>query len=297
MVNRIFTIANLLLVATGLYFGVTIFYAVLTAQLGGVPLTPAAAGPDQSAAPEPAAPLADYGSIVARNLFNSGLKPIGATGQETRALDIDKLKETELKLKLWGTVFTPEGQTYAVIEDQKTREQMLYRPGDDIQNASVKMVLRQKVVLTVDGRDEVLSIEEPGVTRNAVAARPEPVSRPPAAGIARAPGAEPVQQVTVPEEQIEKAMENLGELMNQATFRPHLEDGRPAGISITGIKPNAIFRKLRLRNGDVITGVNGQAIEGVEDAMRVFGTLSTDGPLQVNIKRRGRDETLEYKIE
>ncbi len=297
MVNRTFTIANLLLVAAGVYFGVTIFYTALTARLGSGPPAVPAAGPDPAAPAEPPAALDDYGRIVGRNLFNSGNKPIGSAAQDTQALDIDKLKQTELKLKLWGTVFTPDGQTYAVIEDQKTREQMLYRPGDDIQNASVKMVLRQKVVLTVEGRDEVLAIEEPGVTRGAVAARPETAPRPPVAGAGLTPGAAPVQQVTVPEEQIEKAMENLGELMSQATFRPHLEDGRPAGISITGIKPNAIFRKLRLRNGDVITGVNGQAVEGVEDAMRVFGTLSADGPLQVNIKRRGREETLEYKIE
>jgi general secretion pathway protein C len=98
-------------------------------------------------------------------------------------------------------------------------------------------------------------------------------------------------------EQIEQAMENLGDLLNQATFRPHMEDGRPAGISITGIKPNAIFRKLRLRNGDIITGVNGQSVASVEDAVRVFGTLSTEGPLQVMVKRRGKEETLEYKIE
>jgi general secretion pathway protein C len=101
----------------------------------------------------------------------------------------------------------------------------------------------------------------------------------------------------VPQDQVAQAIENIGDLLNQATFRPHLEDGRPAGISITGIKPNAIFRRLRLRNGDVITGVNGQTIASVEDAMGVFGTLSTDGPIQVNIKRRGREETLEYKIE
>jgi general secretion pathway protein C len=296
MVNRIFTIANLLLVAVGAYFGVTIFYAALTAQLDSGPPALPTPTPEQAAAAPPAA-LADFGRIVGRNLFNSGKKPLGSSKEETLALDVDKLKQTELKLKLWGTVFTPEGQTYAVIEDQKTHEQTLYRPGDAIQNASVKAVLRQKVVLTVEGRDEVLAMEEPGVPRAAVAGRPDPAGRPPMAAAPRLPGAEPPQQVTVPEEQIEKAMENLTELMNQATFRPHIEDGRPAGISITGIKPNAIFRKLRLRNGDVITGVNGQVVDSVEDAMRVFGSLSTEGPLSVNIKRRGREETLEYKIE
>jgi general secretion pathway protein C len=98
-------------------------------------------------------------------------------------------------------------------------------------------------------------------------------------------------------EMVAQAIENIGDILNQATFRPHIEDGRPAGISITGIKPNAIFRRLRLRNGDVITGVNGQTVASVEDAMSVFGGLSLDGPIQVNIKRRGREETLEYNIE
>jgi hypothetical protein len=31
--------------------------------------------------------------------------------------------------------------------------------------------------------------------------------------------------------------------------------------------------------------------------MKVFGTLSADGPIQVQVKRRGREETLEYKID
>jgi hypothetical protein len=31
--------------------------------------------------------------------------------------------------------------------------------------------------------------------------------------------------------------------------------------------------------------------------MKAFGTLSTEGPVQVKVKRRGQEETLEYKIE
>jgi type II secretion system protein C len=149
------------------------------------------------------------------------------------------------------------------------------------------------VVLNVDGKDEVLVQEPLGVTKSSAPGS----ARADAGGAPRPPAPEPIQQVTVKEEQIEKAMESLSDLMSQATFRPHLEDGQPAGISITGIKPNAVFRKLRLRNGDVITGVNGQSIASVEDAMKVFGTLSTEAPIQVKIKRRGQEETLEYKIE
>jgi general secretion pathway protein C len=289
MVNRYFTIANLVLVTIGAYFAVSLFYTALTSRWDAGSSAAPAAGREAPPVPEPAPAAADYARITERNLFNSGREALGSEKVRAAALDVDKLKQTELKLKLWGTVSGPDGPAAAVIEDQKTREQLLYRPGDAVQNASVKLVLRQKVVLTVDGRDEVLTMEEPGVTKSAAARAEGPRPGPSAA--------EPVQQVSVPEEQVEKAMENLSELMTQATFRPNIEDGKPAGISITGIKPNAIFRKLRLRNGDVITGVNGQPIETVEDAMKVFGSLSTEGPLQVNVKRRGREQTLEYKIE
>jgi general secretion pathway protein C len=287
MVNRYLNIANLLLLTIGVYFGVSIFYAILTARLDSAPPPPSATGQELPVAADSPASLADYQVIVERNLFNSGRQPLSGPGKgASPELDVDKLKQTDMKLKLWGTFIGPDGRSlYAVIEDQKTREQMPYRPGDMIQNASVKMVLRQKVVLTVGGRDEVLGMEEPGISKSG------------APGPGRPPAAEPVQKITVSPEQVEQAMENLGDLLNQATFRPHLEDGKPAGISITGIKPNAIFRKLRLRNGDIITGVNGQSIASVEDAMRVFGTLSTEGPLQVKVKRRGQEETLEYKVE
>jgi general secretion pathway protein C len=98
-------------------------------------------------------------------------------------------------------------------------------------------------------------------------------------------------------DQIEKAMENLGEIMQQANLRPHIVDGQAAGISITGIKPNAIFRKMRLRNGDVITGLNGDSIESVEDAIKVVEQLSSGSNIQLQIKRRGREQTLDYSIE
>ncbi len=105
------------------------------------------------------------------------------------------------------------------------------------------------------------------------------------------------RQLTLRSDQIESALENVDQLMEQARIRPHIEEGRPAGVSITGIKPNTVFRKMRLRNGDIITGVNGAPIESVEDAMRVFGDLSSASEIQLEIKRRGRTRTLNYKIE
>jgi general secretion pathway protein C len=286
-----FLIINMLLITAGLYFGVSAFYTVGTNWLVEPVDRPADRSPKVAAAPRAEnRPLSAYKAIARRNLFNTS--PDAAA--PVQAINVDNLKETDLKLKLWGTVSGKERQAYAVIEDTKTREQNLYRVGDEIQNATLKMILRQKVVLSVNGRDEILGIEEVGATRKG-SPSPRVASKdnaPPSMPISSNP-----RQLTLQGDQIENALENLDQLMEQARIRPHIEEGKPSGISITGIKPNTVFRKMRLRNGDIITGVNGAPIESVEDAMKIFGDLSSASEVQLEIKRRGRKRILNYKIE
>ena len=293
MVNRYFNIANILLITAGVYLLVNGFYSIITAKFdNGTTSTPSTSS-NQLPPPveKPKAPLSQYRPIVNRDIFNTA-KQEEEVKPEPKKVNLDTLKETDLKLKLWGTVSRQNGAAYAVIEDTKTREQNLYRAGDSIQNATVKLILREKVVLTVNNSDEILTMEEIASSRQS--RRPPgrknlPKKKLPVSSYSR--------KITLNRANIENALENIGDLMNQATIRPHIEDGRPAGIAITGIRPNAIFRKMRLRNGDVITGVNGRSIESVEDAITVFEDLTSSSEIKVDIKRRGRRQTLDYKIE
>ena len=299
MIQRYFTIANLLLITVGVYLCVSAFYTFVTARLdygisAGVTANPVSStpvGPSHS-------PLADYAAIAKRNIFNSSDQEQAAAPVVEETLNLEALKQTDLKLKLWGTVTGQNEGDYAVIEDAKAREQNLYRAGDTIQNAVVKLILREKVVLKVGENDEILAMEENvGQGRRSPAARRD-VQSPSSPGPAqKLPVSSYPRKIRLQADQVEKAMENLGELMEQATLRPHIEDGQSAGISITGIKPNAIFRKMRLRNGDIITGVNGDAIESVEDAVKVVEQLSSGSDIQLQIKRRGREQSLDYNIE
>ncbi len=298
MIDRYFTISNFLLITAGVYLAVSGFYTLITAQLDvtvrpRVSLSQAKSDPvDYKAAPRSA-----YLAITKRNIFNVGTETV-APEPKTEKVDIDKLKETDLKLKLWGTVTGQDKRAYAVIEDTKAREQNLYRAGDSIQNAIVKLILREKVVLRVDDRDEVLAMEEVRSGRGGRSgSRRSERARSGSDRRKKLPVSSYPRKIRLRSSQIEKAMENLGEIMQQANLRPHIVDGQAAGISITGIKPNAIFRKMRLRNGDVITGVNGDSIESVEDALKVVEQLSSGSNIQLQIKRRGREQTLDYSIE
>jgi general secretion pathway protein C len=298
MINRYFTIANFLLITMGVYLCVNAFYTFVTARLdygisAGVTVNRVSSSPVELSHP----PLAEYTAITKRNIFNSSTEEQEAAPVVENKLDLEKLKQTDLKLKLWGTVTGQNEGAYAVIEDTKARQQNLYRAGDSIQNAVVKLILREKVILNVGDNDEILAMEENiGKSGRSRAGRRDARSPSPTSG-KKLPVSSYPRKIKLKGDQIAKSMENLGEFMEQATLRPHIEDGQAAGISITGIKPNAIFRKMRLRNGDIITGVNGDSIDSVEDALKVVEQLSSGSEIQLQIKRRGREQSLDYSIE
>jgi general secretion pathway protein C len=287
MSNRYFTIANIFLITAGVYLLVNAFYAVVTARLDYNILPPAPQNDSKqitSSVEKPTQPISQYRAIANRNLFNITSKK--ETAPQPQKIDLDNLEQTDLKLRLWGTVTSQKATSYAIIEDKKTRKQDLFRTGDSIQNATVKMILREKIVLALDNQDQILTMEKPMASKRRFRAgrtnnrQKAPYSR----------------RISLNRASLVNSMENLGQLMNQATLRPYVVDGRPTGISITRIKPNAIFRRMRLRNGDVVTAVNDRPINSVEDAVTIFEDLTTAGELQVDIIRRGRKQKLNYQI-
>jgi general secretion pathway protein C len=281
------TIANLLLITGAAYFGVSLFYQTATStfipgQSGRVAIRQA-----QSAVKESPKSLNEYRYIKERNLFHiEAEKPAETVAQK---VDVTELKKTELKLKLWGTVTGGAAETYAVIEDTKLRKQTLYRVNDRVQNAVVKEIHREKVILEVDGVYEVLEMEK------IISAATSATRR--AASSSRA-SRDPVQtNVSLKRENIESAVNNLNTLMKQIRIRPHFKDGKPDGLTISGIRSKSIFSDMGLRNGDVIIGVDGNTIESVDDALKLYESLQSASSVQVQLRRRGQLRTIDYRIE
>ncbi len=105
------------------------------------------------------------------------------------------------------------------------------------------------------------------------------------------------RQIALKREQIEGAVSDLNSLMSQVKIRPHFKDGQPDGIALSNIRSNSIFRKMGLRNGDILMGVNDQNIQSVDDALGFYNNLKSSSNVSVKIKRRGRLNTIEYTIE
>ncbi len=153
--KRYFIIINIILVAVFLYFSVQAF-SKMSAHRSEQDFTADTAGRQNvQSQTSVQRPFSYYNLINKRNLFNTGEK---ASPQVDKVL-IEDLKQTKLKLKLLGTVTGDKQKAYAVIEDLKERKQNLYRVGDSLQNAIVKIILREKVVLNLNGKDEILGMK------------------------------------------------------------------------------------------------------------------------------------------
>jgi len=287
--KRYFTIINLALITVAIYLGVDAFYNVATERLTPGPVSRTENQTAPASDDDTRHPLAHYNVITERDLFQTK----GSEGQAPKKVDIDsldKLKPTELKLKLHGTVSGDDAKAYAVIEDPKKRQQNLYRQGDSIQKAIVKLVLREKVVLTVDGKDEILEMEKRSSKGKSSSRRPSGDKGP--AGSARSS-----QKITLQRAQLDDAVADVNKLMQQVKIRPHFKNGQPDGLSLTRIKPGSIFQKMGLKSGDIIVGLDGEEIESVDDAMEVYNKLKSASGAKLEIKRRGRSKTLDYSVE
>ena len=175
---------------------------------------------------------------------------------------------------------------------KKDKKQSLYRIDDKIQIATVKQILREKVILNSNGKDEVLDMEDktPPATNKAIFP-PAPM------GEAQPQSPSESENVKLSRSDIQESISDMNNLMKQARIRPHFTDGKPDGLTVTGVRPDSIFTKLGLQSGDIITGVDGREIQSVDDALRLYQSLKSSPNVSVQIRRRGEQKNMDYSIE
>lgn len=145
---------------------------------------PPAVSPGERKPSEKTAP--DYTIITKRNLFGP---PAGSSSTAPEPVE-EELEATTLDIVLMGTIDTAGDDGRAIILNKKDRSQELYRVGDMVEGAKVKEIQRGRVILTVDGRNELLDISE----ARQYAQNRSPVPRR-AAALRRRPAVQTEQQV------------------------------------------------------------------------------------------------------
>jgi general secretion pathway protein C len=283
-------IFDILAIAVIIYIGVDTFYRVTRTELIEADITGIDSRDISVDKQADISRLDDYQTIIDRNLFSK------VSGVPLKDIDLDSkdLKPTSLKLTLLGTIFSNDKNSAAVIEETAKKTQGLYREGDSIQNAVVKSIFAGRVVLRVEGRDEVLAMDElkSSETVMAPAGSMQTAAVSPRATLAA--NAIMERRISIRRGDIDESFENINDLISQATIQPHYTDGEADGLTVTGIKAGSIFRKMGLRNGDIVRGVNDNEIKTAEDLISMYNDLRSDSNISLQIIRRGRETNLNY---
>lgn len=270
------TLLRILAVTAVVYLCVDVGYRALRLKLWRPHSRPVSTGAAPRPAAEPEGRLEAYDIIVKRNLFDAALRH---AEPDTDAM---ALQPTTLKVALLGTVTGPRGRSFAVIEETDKKKQGLYRVGDPVQNAFVKEILRGKVILRIDGRDEVLEIQK----RPAAPGKSQP---------SPAPSRE--SQIVVKRAELKRSLARMNDLLTELRIRPHLQNGKDRGFSVLWIKPDSFFLKMGLKDGDIIQGFNDRSIESPDDMLALYQDLKAGSPIALRIVRRGKPTTLNYRFE
>lgn len=278
---RYYTALNLLVLSIVIYAGVDIFYTLAGSKLADVAEEHIAAERFK-VTPEhqKRRPFSHYLTAAEKGLF-------GVAKEESGDLEAEDLEPTELKVQLLGTVSGDSENAAAIIQEGAKKTQALYKEGDSIQDATIIKILRGKVIVRVGGENQVLTMEEkPRTSSGSIDRRRSPVG----------PAQRPSTTITLDRNTITKSLDDINELLSQVRVRPHYKDGKADGLMLSQIKPNTVFTKMRLRNGDVVQRVNGKSISSPDEIMEFYEELKSGSSVSLDITRRGRSRSLTYQF-
>ncbi len=280
----LFTILNSFVVVLMAYFCVEMVYKNVLSQshvMAGVHDSKTALRTSQKVIKQPMVNRAANQVIAKRNLFQVDIEKNDTQHQKSSDQISDQIEPTHLKLVLLGTV-TGQDEKYAVIQDLKGKQQSLYLVGDTVQDAKIKQILRHKVILVFQGKDQILVMEEK--------------SKSTASAMRKTPSFTPSIMPFSNKFDSNNLISSAADLMRQIKFRPHSTNGEPDGLMVYGIRPSSVFRKVGLRNGDIVQQVNGTPILSKADAAGLFDEILQADQAKVTLMRRGKVQELVYRM-
>lgn len=231
--------------------------------------------------------LEHYKDIWERNLFSVQVQESEADREQRLLSNIDQLSLTTLNCTLVGTIIHEGGTSWAIIRDNQGGKEEKCTVGDTIRGAEVVMILRNKVVLDIDGEKELLIM---GIEKIRAEQREE-------AGqdVAAADGGA-VETYKVSKDFVQQSVNNIADIMASVRVKPHFEDGKPAGFQVTNIQSDSILKTMGFQDGDIIRSVNGRDIRTAEDVMRLYNTLKDSNMFGIGLIRNKQPKTLNFKV-
>jgi general secretion pathway protein C len=292
-------VLHLTMIAVGAYFMADMANVVVGSRLEAAIEVPRRGDlPMKGASPAALKGNADYEAIVEGNIFNSKLRGKRPEPEafQSEAPEMSAAPKVPLNMTLIGTAVGQGGASYAIIEDAKTKEQLLYRVGDLLlDDAKIARISRNKVEILRGNEKEVLEVS---LTQEETKPGTQPATSTP---VAPKGTASSVRQVSrnrwvLDKREVESAVDNLPQLLTKARIIPNFSNGKPDGFRIFAIMEDSLYSKIGLQNGDILHRVNGIEVRDPQNFLKVFEQLKDETSITVDLVRNNQKETFGYEI-
>lgn len=207
-----------------------------------------------------------------------------------------------LRVRLLGTMVAnvPEW-SMANIEDSASKVATVYMVGDKLLTAEILEIELKRVIINNNGRKEFIDGEagtgaEVPLPHVATAAGPANTAPPPGSGVGQGIKETGADTYEIPRDEINKALGNLNDIAMQARIVPAFKDGVATGFKLFSIRPDSLYTKIGIQNGDIVRRINGFEINSPDKALEVYTKLKESNRIEIEVDRNGSPVRKTYNV-
>ena len=100
----------------------------------------------------------------------------------------------------------------------------------------------------------------------------------------------------IPKTLLTSYTKDMDKIWKDIGLSQYKRNGRAAGFKVNFVKKGSDMEKLGIKRGDILTGVNGEALN-LSSAMGFFNDINNLENLTLTVERNGKSEDLEYEIQ
>ena len=219
---------------------------------------------------------------------------------DPETFDPNNCEPSSMSTSLVTTMVTPKPEeSVAVFQDSGAKDIIVYRVGDKIQDeATILKIERGNVYVDHNNRCERFALGEGKKPKRVAAAKPRRKSRGDDKDSELGKGVKKVNdnEYTIPKAEIDNVLSNLNKIATQARIVPSFRNGKANGFKLFSIRPNSLYAKIGIQNGDIIQKINGYEINSPDKALAIYSKLKDATNISVDLLRRGKKKSLSYNI-
>ena len=232
--------------------------------------------------------------IIEGNIFNKDLRGKSLQEEPPVSLIPPDLNLLPLKIRIMGTIVGEDpANTYAVIQDETTKKQELFRLNELVMEEAILLkVERGWITLLRQGTQKevhyLFEERSKGLTSN----RKQSNKAEESSGIQSISS----NRWVLDKREVSQAFDNLPKLLTKARIIPNFNRGKADGFRIVSIVPNSIYEKIGLKNGDILQRINGIEIKDPTSFLKIFQQIKDETHISMNLIRNNQKHAFEYDI-